>query len=113
MSKNSISVCINAGDIDRLNEIVSFPLKPNSVFDNWQEGVSSLAMSEINGLGEVIADIPSSSQLRNFHFIYMHSYRLKIIRHAKCFHGDRSILEQNLSLFYFSRYDELRVLFLA
>ena len=58
MSKNSISVCINAGDVNRLNEIVSFPLKPNSVFDNWQEGISSLAMSKINDRDEVIAHVP-------------------------------------------------------
>ena len=58
MSKNSISVCINAGNVNRLNDIVSFPLKPNSVFDNWQEGISSLAMSTINDRGEVIADVP-------------------------------------------------------
>ena len=58
MSKNSISVCINAGKVDRSNEIVSFPLRPNSVFDNWQEGISSLAMSKIDDRGEVIARVP-------------------------------------------------------
>jgi hypothetical protein len=58
MSKNNFSVCINAGEVDRLNEIVSFPLKPNSVFDNWQEGMSSLAMSKVNDRGEVIAHVP-------------------------------------------------------
>ena len=58
MSKNSFSVCINAGEVNRSNEIVSFPLKPNSVFDNWQEGTSSLAMSKINDGGEVIAHVP-------------------------------------------------------
>jgi hypothetical protein len=58
MSKNSFSVYINAGKVNRLNEIVSFPLKPNSVFDNWQEGISSLAMSKINDGGEAIDHIP-------------------------------------------------------
>lgn len=55
MSKNSILISISAGSVDRINEIVSFSLKPKLLFDNWQEGTSKLAMSQKN---EVISDVP-------------------------------------------------------
>jgi hypothetical protein len=58
MSKNSILISISAGSVDRINEIVSFSLKPKLLFDNWQEGTSKLAMSKVNEKNEVISDVP-------------------------------------------------------
>jgi Methane oxygenase PmoA len=56
--KNSVVVRVNAGAVDQLNEIVSFPVNPKPGFDNWQEGTSRLVLSRLNEGGEVISDVP-------------------------------------------------------
>jgi len=58
MDKNSFLVRIDAGNVERLNEIVSFTLKPKLKFDNWKEDTSKLAMSLVNKQGEVLSDVP-------------------------------------------------------
>ncbi len=58
MGKNGVVVRVDAGSVDRLNEIVSFPVKPALWFDDWQEGISGLAVSRVNEQGEAIMDIP-------------------------------------------------------
>lgn len=56
--KNGVVVRINAGPVDRLNELLSFPVNPKLWFDNWQEGASRLMLSRLNDGGEVISDVP-------------------------------------------------------
>jgi len=68
MSKNSVVVRADAGSTSRLNEMVSFAVKPRLWFDNWQEGMSGLTVSQIDERGEILSDVtsqfnPSTRQL--------------------------------------------------
>jgi len=74
MSKNSIMINISAGSVDRINEMVSFSLKPKLLFDNWQEGTSRLAMSQLNEKNEVISEYWKRKEL------FVHG--MPIIAHA-------------------------------
>jgi hypothetical protein len=58
MNKNSVVVRVNAGHSDRLNELISFSVKPRLWFDNWQEGKSGLIVSQIDERGKIISDMP-------------------------------------------------------
>ncbi len=58
MSKNGIIVRVDAGSIDRLNELVSFSVKPRLWFDDWQEGTSNLSVFQIDERGEILSDVP-------------------------------------------------------
>ncbi|MFC1713774.1 DUF6807 family protein [Candidatus Poribacteria bacterium] len=58
MGKNGITVRVDAGSADRLNEMVSLSVKPALWFDNWQEGVSGLAVSRVNEQGETVLNVP-------------------------------------------------------
>ncbi|MFA5191918.1 MAG: hypothetical protein WC740_14400, partial [Verrucomicrobiia bacterium] len=57
-SKNSIVVRVDAGPVNRLNELVSFPVDPKARFSNWTAGTSRLALSRLNERGEVVSDVP-------------------------------------------------------
>ena len=56
--KNGVAVRVNAGPVDRLNEMVSFPVDPGTCFAHWREGTSRLALSQIHETGETISDVP-------------------------------------------------------
>ena len=58
MVENGIKVRVDAGSTDRSNEMISFSVKPALWFDNWQEGISGLAVSRVNEQGEAIMDVP-------------------------------------------------------
>lgn len=58
MSKDGLLVRIDAGSVDRSNDMVSLSAKPNVWFDDWQEGTTSLCMSQVSEDGEKISDIP-------------------------------------------------------
>ena len=57
-TKNGVVVRLDAGPVDRLNEMVSFPANPKQWFDNWRDGASTLALSLVNERGETISDVP-------------------------------------------------------
>ena len=58
MGKNGVTDRVDAGSADRLNEMVSFSVKPALWFDDWKEGISGLAVSRVNEQGETIVDTP-------------------------------------------------------
>jgi len=58
MNKNGIVVRVDAGATDRLNELVSFSVKPRLWFDNWQEGTSRLVVSKTDERGVPLSDVP-------------------------------------------------------
>ena len=57
MSKKGVVVCVNSGSIGRLDEMVSFSVKPRLWFDDWHEGRSGLTVSRIDDSGEIISDV--------------------------------------------------------
>ena len=58
MSKNGTVVRVDAGPTDRLNELISFSVKPRVWFEDWQEGTSGLVVSQANARGEILSDVP-------------------------------------------------------
>ena len=55
---DGITIRLNAGAADRLNEMVSFPVNPKHRFSRWQEGKSRWALSLINERGETTSEVP-------------------------------------------------------
>ena len=49
--KNAVVVKINAGSVERHNDLVGFTFKPNDYFPEWQEGISRLSVSQISSTG--------------------------------------------------------------
>ncbi len=56
--KNSVVVRVDAGPVERLNELVSCAMDPKARFSNWKEGTSRLVLSRLNERGEAMADVP-------------------------------------------------------
>ena len=54
--KNSVVVKINAGSVERHNDLVGFTFKPNDYFPEWQEGISRLSVSQISSTGQTLVD---------------------------------------------------------
>ncbi|MFQ6041383.1 MAG: DUF6807 family protein [Candidatus Poribacteria bacterium] len=64
MNKSDIIARVDAGPTDRLNELVSWSVKPRLWFDDWQEGTSGLVVSQIDERGKVLADVPCQFEAR-------------------------------------------------
>lgn len=58
MGKASVMVRVDAGTVDRMNEMVSIPFKPKALFDDWQEGSSQLTVFKVDEKGEIILNVP-------------------------------------------------------
>ena len=54
--KNAVVVKINAGSVERHNDLVGFTFKPNDYFPEWQEGISRLSVSQISSTGQTLVD---------------------------------------------------------
>ena len=58
--QNTIIVKIDAGIVDRHNDLVRFSFNPVKYFSDWQEGVSKLAVSQVTSSGQpLLNEIPS------------------------------------------------------
>ena len=50
-NSNAVIVKVNAGSIDRKNDLIRFSFNPKDHFPDWQEGVSTLAISQTDADG--------------------------------------------------------------
>ena len=50
-NRNTVIVKVNAGSIDRKNDLIRFTFKPKRYFPDWQEGTSALAVSRTDADG--------------------------------------------------------------
>ena len=48
---NTLIVKVDAGSIDRKNDLIRFPFNPKDHFPDWQEGVSTLAITQTDADG--------------------------------------------------------------
>ena len=48
---NKVIIKINAGSIDRNNDLIRFSFNPKDHFPDWQEGVSTLTISQTDADG--------------------------------------------------------------
>ena len=48
---NTVIVKVDAGSIDRNNDLIRFPFNPKDHFPDWQEGTSTLAISQTDADG--------------------------------------------------------------
>ena len=48
---NTVTVKVDAGSIDRNNDLIRFPFNPKDHFPDWQEGVSTLAVTQTDADG--------------------------------------------------------------
>ncbi|MCH8290469.1 PmoA family protein [Candidatus Poribacteria bacterium] len=59
-NRNAVIVKVEAGAIDRHNDLIRFPFKPKDYFSNWQEGTSTLAVSRTDADGHSLReDVPA------------------------------------------------------
>ena len=59
-NRNTVIVKVEAGAIDRRNDLIRFPFKPKDYFSNWEEGTSTLAVSRADADGRSLGeDIPA------------------------------------------------------
>jgi hypothetical protein len=59
-NQNAVTVKVDAGSINRKNDIIRFPFKPKIHFPDWQEGTSTLTVSQTDADGSLLdEDIPA------------------------------------------------------